>query len=95
MKEKIFIGSTKVIENNWGEFTAISFSKDDKALLDAYSNERGYSTINIFTNPQGLKYACINPYGAVNPPQVQPTTRKASPAKVEQKNDINLEEIPF
>lgn len=99
-KEKIFIGSVKVIENNWGEFLSIGISQADRNLLDQYKNDRGYCAINIYTNPQGAKYACINPYGAVNPPAPasnpvrRPTPQKGG-GQVEQKDDIKLDEIPF
>jgi hypothetical protein len=91
MTEKIFIGKVEVKETQFGEIIKIGFSPEDREKMKQYANGMGWINISILNKKQGGKYAVVDVYNATSKP-VAP--KPITPAPV-QKDDLDLEEIPF
>lgn len=95
MQEKIFVGKVKTIQTKFGEMVGLGLSQQDREKLEQYTNQEGWCNILIMTNREGKKYATIDTYSIGKTTNDPVHTNLNAIPKVEQKNDINLDEIPF
>lgn len=94
--EKIYVGSGKAVETQYGTLIKLSFSMQDLATMHSSMNEKGYVNLNL------NERRTPSDYGQTHSMTIDTWKPDASKAKEQQnykrvpkQEDINLDDVPF